>query len=180
MHRRHRCAVVVLVLLAAAVVAGCSRSTTSGDEHVPARDTATVVDVVDGDTIIVSVAGAHETVRLLGIDAPETKHPRRPVECHGPQSDDALRSLLPPGSRVHVRRDVVARDHFGRLLLYVWRDDGTFVNRELVLRGAARPLTIAPNGAHHDDLVTAAFDAREHRRGWWSLCIDATSLASPP
>jgi len=163
---------------------GCALSARYDDMRAASNDTARsvvdvdvvdvvdVVEVIDGDTIVIDVSGTHETVRLLGIDAPETKHPRRPVECHGPQSYELLRSLLPPGSPVHVRRDVVARDHFGRLLLYVWQIDGTFVNRELVVRGAARPLTIAPNGAHHGDFVAAAFDAPRHRRGWWALCVD--------
>jgi micrococcal nuclease len=162
------------------IAAGCVAPTHPGDAHTIPDDTAgaatdtarPVIDVIDGDTIVIDVSGTHETVRLLGIDAPETKHPRRPVECHGPQSYELLRSLLPSGTRVYVRRDIVARDHFGRLLLYVWRLDGTFVNRELVVRGAARPLTTPPNGAHHDDFVGAAFDAHRYRRGWWALCVD--------
>lgn len=159
----------------ATIAASCAAPAHRGDARTTpwdATSTVPVIDVIDGDTIIIDISGTRETVRLLGIDAPETKHPRRPVECHGPQSYELLRSLLPTGTGVHVRRDVVARDHFGRLLLYVWRIDGTFVNRELVLRGAARPLTIAPNGAHHDEFVAAAFDAHRHRRGWWALCVD--------
>ena len=162
--------------LVGTIATGCASPAHPGDSSVSSDDTARsvvdIIEVIDGDTIVIDISGTHETVRLLGIDAPETKHPRRPVECHGPQSYDLLRTLLPSGTRVHVRRDVVARDHFGRLLLYVWRRDGTFVNRELVRRGAAGLLTIAPNGAYHDDFVEAAFDAHRHRRGWWALCVD--------
>ena len=173
---RLRARIGTVLCVVGTLTTGCASPARPGDSHATSTDTARsvadVVEVIDGDTIVIDISETHETVRLLGIDAPETKHPRRPVECHGPQSYELLRSLLPSGTRVHVRRDVVARDHFGRLLLYVWRLDGTFVNRELVVRGAARPLTIAPNGAHHDDFVAAAFEAHRQRRGWWALCVD--------
>ena len=160
----------------ALVLSACS----AAPKSVPPVVSARVVDVVDGDTLIADIAGRHETIRLLGIDAPETKHPRRPVECWGPQSAESLRDLLPPGTTVAVRRDVVARDYFGKLLLYVWRADGLFVNVELVERGAARPLTIAPNGVHSDAIVAAAFRAHASRRGWWAHCTGGASLGSPP
>ena len=176
---RLRARIGTVLCIVGTLTTGCASPAHPGDSHATSTDTARsvadvveVIEVIDGDTIVIDISETHETVRLLGIDAPETKHPRRPVECHGPQSYELLRSLLPSGTRVHVRRDVVARDHFGRLLLYMWRLDGTFVNRELVVRGAARPLTIAPNGAHHDDFVAAAFEAHRHRRGWWALCVD--------
>ena len=48
---------------------------------------ATVVDTIDGDTIVVQfIDGARETVRLLGVDTPETHHPRKPVQCYGPDA----------------------------------------------------------------------------------------------
>ena len=68
-------------------------------------------------------------VRLIGIDTPETKKPDTPIECFGPEATAFTTSLLPPGTALHLERDVVARDDYGRLLAYVYRgDDGTFVN----------------------------------------------------
>jgi micrococcal nuclease len=165
-----------LVVVCATTLSAC----TPPERSVQTVATARIIEVVDGDTFTADISGRRETVRLLGIDAPETKHPRRPVECWGPQSAELLRSLLPAGATVDVRRDVVARDYFGRLLLYVWRGDGMFVNVELVERGAARPLTIAPNGAHNDAIVAAAFRAHAGRRGWWADCAGGASLGSPP
>jgi len=80
---------------------------------------ATVVGVVDGDTIEVEIAGRHELVRLIGIDTPETLHPDRPVECHGPEASAFTATLLPLGAQIRLERDLVGRDHFGRLLAYV-------------------------------------------------------------
>lgn len=133
--------------------------------------TAEVVEVVDGDTIEVRLAGARETVRLLGIDTPETVAPGQPVGCFGPEASERTKSLLPPGTEVRLTRDVEARDRFDRLLAYVVRaDDELFVNRALLAEGFARPLSIAPNDAHRADLSAAAAEARAAGRGLWSAC----------
>lgn len=132
--------------------------------------TATVVDVVDGDTVVLSVAGRRERVRLLGVDAPETVDPDEPVECHGPEASAFLAELLAPGTRVSVTRDVEARDRFGRLLLHVVRDDGLFVNRHLVATGHARVLVIEPNVAFADEIADAEAAARRERVGLWGAC----------
>lgn len=130
-----------------------------------------MVRVVDGDTIVASIGGHREEVRLVGIDTPETVHPDRPVECFGPEASDRTKELLPEGTDIIVRRDTEARDVYGRLLLYVWREsDGTFVNLDLVARGFARPLTIEPNDTHSADFVAAARAAERGRLGLWQKC----------
>lgn len=127
--------------------------------------------MVDGDTIVARIGGHGEEVRLIGIDTPETVHPDRPVECFGPEASEHTKALLPEGTAVTVRRDVEARDVYGRLLLYVWREsDGTFVNLELVANGFARPLSIEPNTAHAGDFVAAARAAERGRLGLWRSC----------
>ena len=83
---------------------------------------ATVVRAVDGDTLVVTLAtGGTETVRLIGVDTPETVAPRRPVECFGPEAAAALAALVPPGTEVRLSRDVEPRDRYDRLLAYVHR-----------------------------------------------------------
>ena len=132
---------------------------------------ATVVRIVDGDTIVVDFDGDDERVRLIGIDTPESVKPDTPVECFGKEASAFTASLLPEGTPVRVERDIEARDDFGRLLGYVMRaDDGLFVNLEIVEQGYAQPLTIAPNVAHADEFVAAARDAEAADRGLWSAC----------
>jgi micrococcal nuclease len=124
----------------------------------PARDggRATVLAVIDGDTIVVDIGGAHETLRLLGIDTPETVAPDRPVECFGPEASRRTRAVLPEGTAVRLERDVEARDRYDRLLAYVHREaDDLFVNEHLVARGFASVLSIAPNRAYASRLATA-------------------------
>lgn len=133
--------------------------------------TGVVEDVIDGDTVDVRLATGPERVRLIGIDTPETVHPERPPECYGPEASARTRQLLPPGTVVRLERDAEARDHFGRLLAYVFRErDGLLVNRALLEEGLARPLTIAPNDARRPDLAAAAAHAERSGAGLWSAC----------
>jgi endonuclease YncB( thermonuclease family) len=132
---------------------------------------ATVVRVIDGDTVDVDVDGTVERVRLIGIDTPETKKPNHPIECWGPEASAHTAALLPPGTSVLVERDVVGRDDYGRLLGYVHRtDDGLFVNRELVQQGFARPLTIAPNDLYAAQFTADARAAEAADLGMWAAC----------
>ena len=132
---------------------------------------ATVVEVVDGDTIVARFGDRSDTVRLIGIDTPETVHPDRPVECLGPEATAFVTEVIPPGTSIRVYRDVVARDHFDRLLGYVYRaSDGVFVNDEIVRHGYAIPMSIAPNETFSAVFVTSAIDARRADRGVWAAC----------
>jgi micrococcal nuclease len=162
------------VLLAAAAGAGCHPSP-------PPDGLATVVDVVDGDTIDVEIGGRTERVRLIGIDTPETKKPNSPVECWGPEASAFTESLLPVGAIVRVERDIVGRDDYGRVLGYVHRLgrpthlDGEvradmFVNLEIVEQGYAQPLTIEPNSTFARDFAAAAGRAERADLGMWGAC----------
>ena len=132
---------------------------------------AVVKEVIDGDTLVVRIAGADERVRLLGIDSPETKDRDGPVQCFGPEATAATAALLPAGTRVRLERDVEARDLYDRLLVYVFRaDDALFVNLELARGGYVRPLWIAPNRAYAPELDAAIADARRAGRGLWGGC----------
>ncbi|HVF13779.1 MAG TPA: thermonuclease family protein [Acidimicrobiales bacterium] len=128
----------------------------------------TVERVVAGDTIV--VAGGHH-IRLIGVDTPETKDPRRPVQCFGREASTFLADLLPRGTGVRLVGDVEATDFYDRTLAYAYRlPDGLFVNADLVRQGYARVLTIPPNVAHTDELVALAQEAREAGRGLWVAC----------
>jgi micrococcal nuclease len=159
-----------LVVLVVAGLAG--RSLLDGDGDAPSQQTqATVVRVVDGDTIRVRLAGgAIEHVRYIGIDTPESVKPGTPVECFSKAASAANRRLV-EGRQVTLVRDVEERDRYGRLLAYVYRrPDGLFVNAELVRRGYARPLTIPPDVRHAARFRQLADEARRAARGLWAVC----------
>lgn len=97
----------------------------------PALTEARVLEVVDGDTIRVSIAGQVYSLRYIGIDAPETSHPDVGEERGGGDALEANRELV-QGQTVYLEYDVTPTDQYGRLLAYVYLPDGRMVNEELV------------------------------------------------
>jgi len=130
----------------------------------------TVVRAVDGDTLVVELATSTETVRLVGIDTPETVAPGRPVECYGHEAAANLAALVPPGTEVRLSRDVEPRDRYDRLLAYVHRADGLFVNAAQIEDGYADARHYPPNVAHRPGLDQAEHRAREAGLGLWGAC----------
>jgi micrococcal nuclease len=156
----------IAVACIALLAGGCARNAASATDG-----KATVVRVVDGDTIVVHIGGHDENVRLIGIDTPETHKPDTPVECYGPEASARMAVLLPPGTTVRLVRDVEARDRYNRLLAYVYRDnDGLFIDLTMVTEGYAGTLAIPPNLAHRGELDGAAAAAQSARRGLWQAC----------
>ncbi len=161
---RHR---YLFVVLACAFLGSCA----SSDSSLPQGANARVVKVIDGDTIDVSIDGKVERVRLIGIDTPETKKPNTPIECYGPEASQRIAFLLPVGTPVILQRDAEARDHYGRLLGYIFRfSDNLFVNGDLMKGGFARPLAIAPNTTYSKEFSSLATDAQAAKLGLWGAC----------
>ncbi len=92
-----------------------------------------VVRVVDGDTLLLD---RNERVRLIGVDTPETVDPRRPVQRFGKEAS-AFTKRMVEGKKVRLEYDQDRRDRFGRTLAYVYLEDGTFLNAEIVKQGLA-------------------------------------------
>ena len=121
-----------------------------------------VARVVDGDTIELS---SGEKVRYIGVDTPETVHPRKRVQFMGAEASAFNRQLV-ERKRVRLEYDVARRDRYGRTLAYVYVGR-TFVNAELVRRGYAQVMTVPPNVRHADLFVALQREAREANRGLW-------------
>jgi micrococcal nuclease len=129
------------------------------------ESTATVQEVLDGDTIVLQ-DGRH--VRLVQLDAPETDE----RECYADQARTTLYRLIPPGTEVEIETDPALDkvDLYGRTLAYV-RKDGININVELVRQGAAAPWFFGGDrGRHASELLVAANDARADQRGLWKAC----------
>lgn len=101
-----------------------------------------VKKVVDGDTIEIERFGRKETVRLIGVDTPETLDPRKPVQCFGREASEYSKNLL-AGREIRIEPDplVGERDKYNRLLAYVWLDENQLVNKMLVAGGYAHEYT---------------------------------------
>ena len=161
---------LLLGLALGLVLAGCGLPGRDRAAALP-RGTGTVVRPVDGDTAVIRIGGEDEHVRFIGIDTPESVSEDVPVECYGPESKARTAELLPIGTVVRLERDVEARDRYGRLLAFVYRDaDDTFVNLVLVQEGFAESYPYPPNTAHQGELDAAQADAQAHDRGLWPAC----------
>jgi micrococcal nuclease len=134
----------------------------------PPSAQAYVVRAVDGDTIEARIGGELEDVRYIGVDTPETVKPGTPVQCFGHRASDFDQRLV-EGRRVRLVFGVERRDVYGRLLAYVYLDR-RFVNAELVRRGLARTLAIAPNTLHEALFRRLELRAARTGRGLWGGC----------
>lgn len=167
-------------LTSAVLLAGCRGSgpdsggepgTEPSEMHGAFAANAAVESVIDGDTIKVAMDSGSETVRLVGIDTPETVHPNKPEQCYGAEASRYIESLLPKGTPVTLVLDTEARDSYGRLLAYVMRSgDEMFVNWEMVASGHASALSIEPNRFFEGALNAAETRARSTGLGLWGAC----------
>jgi len=172
--------VVVIAAFAVWIIATQQQPTTTpdADPGLPAVDNGipvppdaqemTVVDITDGDTLrLRDGSPAVENVRLVGIDTPEVY----PVyECFGDEAEAELLRLAPIGSTLLVDPDIDPFDDYDRLLLYLWNDDGTFINLALVEGGFAEAIRVAPNDLYFDELLDAENAAAAAGLGMWGSC----------
>ena len=162
----HNGALRILVAVGLSLLVSCSSGATTKNEVL-----ITILKVVDGDTVDIDIKGDTERVRLIGVNTPETKHPTKPIECFGPEASAHLTQLLPKGTHVRIERDIEARDRYGRMLLYLYREsDNLFINLDLVSHGYGTPMSIEPNTFHRNDFVHAAALAETTNEGLWKAC----------
>ncbi|WP_169797317.1 thermonuclease family protein [Janibacter limosus] len=150
------------VATAAVGVAGVSGLVVIG---VTAGDQATVVKIVDGDTIDVRYDGAEHRVRLLNIDTPEMGGKTKDAECLAPEAKRYVQERIPVGSGVRLMWDRDHDDSYGRQLRGVFSDG--LVNADIVRNGLAVPMHIDPNERYKDDIDEAFAEASASKRGFF-------------
>ena len=149
-----------------------SSDTFKSSRAIDPNDIATVLSVTDGDTFRASVRGRNEPVRLIGIDAPETRHPTIAKQCFGAEASRRLERML-TGKTVFLVRDGLQddRDRYGRLLRFVFLKNKSNVNEALVRGGFAtyeEQYPIAePFRTELEDAESAAVD---RGAGLWRAC----------
>jgi len=128
-----------------------------------------VIKVIDGDTIDVEYRGVTTRVRLIGVDTPESVDPRTRVECFGKES--AVRaSELMLNKEIALEQDPSQgeRDRYGRLLAYIFLQDGTNVNKLLIEEGYAHEYTYNKSYKYQQEFKAAEEKARLEKRGLWA------------
>jgi micrococcal nuclease len=159
--------------------------------ELPSRTTeGRVVEVVDGDTIKVRITeegrperGETKTIRLIGMDTPETKSPSVPVECYSAEASKQTTGML-KGRTVYLEKDVSNTDRFDRLLRYVWflgkKDHHPYMADELLVIDGYAVVDTFPSDVKYVERFTAAQDqAQATGAGLWASCGGADTPAEP-
>lgn len=129
-----------------------------------------VVKIVDGDTIKVSIDNKIKTIRMIGVDTPETVDPRRKVGCFGREASDFTKKTL-SNQNVKLESDVLSgdRDKYQRLLRYVFLADGQNFNQVLIENGYGHEYTYNSTPYKYQNIFKQAeIDARDNSRGLWA------------
>jgi micrococcal nuclease len=132
---------------------------------------ARVTRVVDGDTLKARVAGRTETVRVIGLDTPESVKPGTPIECFAMRATAEAERLLPVGAAIRLESDPTQanRDRYGRLLAHVWLADRTLFAERMIRGGFGIHYIYGGVPSIYARRLAAAEDgARAAMRGLWS------------
>ncbi len=128
-----------------------------------------VTKVVDGDTVRVEINGVDETVRLIGINTPESVDPRKPVQCFGKEASNYMKDLA-QNKLVNLEYDdsQSLRDTYDRLLAYIYLEDGQMLNRKMIADGYAYEYTYLTPYKYQKEFRDLQTLARTSSRGLWS------------
>ena len=132
---------------------------------------ATVIRVVDGDTIHARVRGVDEDVRIIGMDSPESLKPDTPVECFAREASAAAKRLLQRGDPIVLQADPTqdTRDRYGRLLAHVFLADGRLFAETMIKHGwAVHYVYDDVPSIYADRLAAAEASAKAAQAGLWS------------
>ena len=126
--------------------------------------------VVDGDTVKLVGLG---TVRLIGVDTPETVHPTKQVECYGKEATAKMKEFVTK-TKVRMEYDDTQdiTDKYGRYLVYLYTQDNTFINLELIKQGYAHEYTYSTKYKYQTDFKQAQNYAKDNMLGLWgNICV---------
>jgi micrococcal nuclease len=147
----------ILCLALLLLLAACDSDAIESDPIDGDSETGRVMQVIDGDTIDVSINGESMRVRYVGVNTPE-----RDETCYA-DAWAANRAMV-EGQTVRLVRDTSNTDRFDRLLRYVYVGN-TFVNEELIRSGHAEVVLYAPDDQHYDEFRQLEGEAARSGRG---------------
>lgn len=135
---------------------------------------AKYITTVDGDTIKVEIDGDEKTIRLIGIDAPESVNPDTSLNTeYGELSSEYLKTLMENTTNIYLEYDVSTEDTYGRTLAYVWisptadSPETNMLNAILVKNGYAKDTVYLPNNKYSDIFMNLRIQACENKTGLW-------------
>lgn len=146
-------------------------NTNKTDSVIDPKKIYEVTDIIDGDTFKVMNGNREVTVRMLGINTPETVDPRKVPECYGKEASDETKELLKGGEvRLELNPNREKYDIYGRILAYVYLPSGLFVNEYLVQNGYAREYTVGSPYEYQKQFQYDQNIAKRASKGLWEMC----------
>lgn len=132
-----------------------------------------VVKVIDGDTIVVDTDGKKETIRLIGIDAPEIGGGSQKKKCFGKEAEEFAKNIL-SDANIGLEKDETQndRDKYGRLLRYAVMENGNNFNEQMIRGGLAREYTYKTAYKYQKEFKLAEQEARKSKKGLWDACYN--------
>src|SRR4030067_3084667 len=121
-----------------------------------------VTRVIDGDTIVIK---GNQKVRLIGVDTPELHHPQKPVQHFAREAKEFTQKMI-EGKQIKLEYDWQRKDKYNRVLAYIYLEDGTFLNLEIIKQGYGFAYTKYPF-KYSEKFRQAEKEAREQGRGLW-------------
>ncbi|MDZ4226229.1 MAG: thermonuclease family protein, partial [Patescibacteria group bacterium] len=133
-----------------------------------------LIKVIDGDTIAIQKGGSSETVRMIGLNAPETG------TCYTGEATQKLKNLLASG-KVSLELDASQgeRDKYDRLLAYVFSESGVNTAKALIEGGFAKEYTYSKAYKYQTEFKTAQTSAQTAQKGLWAPGVCAKPAAAP-
>ena len=151
------------------------------NEDIRKSPTYQVLRVTDGDTIHINYNGKNEKVRLIGLDTPETKDPRKPIQCFGREATAKMTELAENKNiRLEFDKTQGERDKYGRLLAFVYSENSKNLAYEMIRQGYGNEYTYNSNPyKYQNEFKEAARKAREENKGLWAENTCAGNTAKP-
>lgn len=152
------------------VVNSAAEESTS-DDFISALTKSEVVRVKDGDTYVLMIDGEETTVRLIGVDTPESVAPdeySKENTSDGKLISEIVKQKIRPGDTLYVEYDVSPTDKYGRSLAYLYFEDGVMVQEWLLENGYAQVMTVQPNSKYAEKFSEVQHIAAENKVGLWN------------
>ena len=140
-----------------------------------------VESVVDGDTIKINYNGSLTSVRIIGVDTPETVDPRTTIECFGVEASDYLKQKI-GGKTIRIAADTTQadRDKYNRLLRYIYLD-GEDIGLSIIANGYGHEYTYNTPYVHQTVYKKAQSEAESNNKGLWApnACNNDSAVEKP-
>lgn len=151
------------------------------NEEIRKSPTYKVLRVVDGDTIHINYNGKDEKIRFIGLDTPETKDPRKPIQCFGREATAKMIEFAENKNvRLEFDKTQGERDKYGRILAFVYSEDNKNLAYEMIRQGYGNEYTYNSNPyKYQNEFKEAARKAREENKGLWAENTCAGDATKP-